>query len=211
MQGARHEWRLGRRAIRLVFNRAHIDGCVCQSIDERHRDCFGEYDDTIFGFAETVEIFSGGNSLAVNFKQCRFERRTGSRHHVEAPVSGRHESDALTFTLNNQTDGGTLHTTCGQSTIYFAPQHGGYLITEQAVEDATGLGGVDQAVIETSGSCESMVNGGLGDFVKDHTVYGHTGLDRRLEVFDEVPTDGLTLSVFVGCQIDGTGLLGKGS
>ena len=56
-----------------------------------------------------------------------------------------------------------------------------------------------------------MINGGLGDFVKDHPMYGYTGLDRRLEVFDEVPADGLTLTVFVGCQIDGTGLLGEGS
>ena len=56
-----------------------------------------------------------------------------------------------------------------------------------------------------------MVNGGLGDFVEHHPMHGHTGLDRRLEVFDEVPTDGLTLSVFVGCQIDGTGLLGENS
>ena len=54
-----------------------------------------------------------------------------------------------------------------------------------------------------------MVNGGLGDFVEHHPMHGHAWLDGRLEVFDEVPTDGLSLAVFVGCQIDGTGLFGE--
>ena len=46
---------------------------------------------------------------------------------------------------------------------------------------------------------KGMVDGGLSDFVKHHTVYGHAGLDRRLEIFEKVPTDGLTLTVLVGC------------
>ena len=54
-----------------------------------------------------------------------------------------------------------------------------------------------------------MVNGGLGDFVEHHPMHGYAWLDGRLEVFDEVPADGLSLAVFVGCQINRTGLLGE--
>ena len=54
-----------------------------------------------------------------------------------------------------------------------------------------------------------MVNGGLGDFVEHHPMHGDTRLDSRLEVFDEVPADGLSLAVFVGCEINRTGLLGE--
>ena len=46
---------------------------------------------------------------------------------------------------------------------------------------------------------KGMVDGGLSDFVKHHTVYGHARLDRRLEIFEKVPADGLTLTVLVGC------------
>ena len=40
-------------------------------------------------------------------------------------------------------------------------------------------------------------------------MHGDAWLDGRLEVFDEVPADGLSLAVFVGCQINRTGLLGE--
>ena len=52
-----------------------------------------------------------------------------------------------------------------------------------------------------------MADGGLGDLVEHHAVHGHAGFDGRLQVLDQMPTDGLALAVLVRRQIHGAGLL----
>ena len=52
-----------------------------------------------------------------------------------------------------------------------------------------------------------MIDGRLGDLVEHHAVHRRPRLESRLEVFDEVPTDGFALAVFVGGEIHGRRLL----
>ena len=104
---------------------------------------------------------------------------------------------ALLFALDHQANRWTLHTTRRKTAIDLAPQNWRNRVAVEAVQNAAGLGGVDQFVVDRTGVGDRGVDRGLGDFVKYHSL----GLDLGLEVVEEVAGDGLALAVFVGRYI----------
>ena len=52
-----------------------------------------------------------------------------------------------------------------------------------------------------------MINGRFSNFMEYHPVNWSAWFDSRLQIFDEMPTDGFTFTVFVGCEIDRAGVL----
>ena len=110
---------------------------------------------------------------------------------------------ALLFALDDEANGWALHATRGQPAVDLAPEDRGYLISKEAVEDATGFGGVDQLVIDVARMGDCFFDRGLGDLVEDHAADRHL----RLQVFKEVGGDRLALAVFVGGEVQLGGVL----
>ena len=110
---------------------------------------------------------------------------------------------ALFFAFDDETDRGALHAAGRQSTVHLAPEDRRDLVAVEAIEDSAGLGGVHQLVVHAAGIGECMLDGRLGDFVEDHPVHRHLGL----EVLLEVGGDRLPLAVLVGCEIERVGVL----
>ncbi len=66
-----------------------------------------------------------------------------------------------------------LHPAGGQAGLHLLPEDGGDLVAVQAVEDAAGLLGVDQAAVDLAGLVDGPLDGLGGDLVEDHAAHGH--------------------------------------
>ena len=77
------------------------------------------------------------------------------------------------------------------------------LVAVQAVEDAAGFLGADQAVVDVAGRLDRLLDRVLGDLVEHQAVDRHL----RLEQLEQVPADGLSLAVFVRREVQRVGLL----
>ena len=131
----------------------------------------------------------------------------GGHQGVDVPVAGGTERHALTLTLDDQAGRRALDPAGRQPAVDPAPQHGRDLVAVQAVEDAAGLGRVDQAVVDVSGVGHRLVDGVAGDLVEDHPLHGHP----RLQRLQEVPGDGLALAILVRREVELGGVLERPS
>ena len=113
------------------------------------------------------------------------------------------ERHAGPLPLDHHPGGHALDPAGGQPGHDLLPQDGRHLVAVEAVEDAPGLLGVDQAAVEVAPLVDGAFDGRAGDLVEDHPLDRHPG-SQHLE---EVPGDRLALAVLVGGQIDLAGLL----
>ena len=198
LQRRRHERRLRRRTVRTLLDRTNGEGRVVQPVDKRSGQSLVDDDNVLLRATDTVEVLAGRDFDAVEGAKRRRERRRCCREQADVPVPGGAEGDAFAFTFDDQADQWTLHPAGRQTAIDAAPQHRRNLVPIEAVEDAAGLGGVDKAVVDAARVVDRMVDRRLGDLVKNHP------LDRnlRLQIFEQVPRNGLPLTIFVRCQIE---------
>ena len=91
--------------------------------------------------------------------------------------------DAFLFAFDDEADGGALHPTCRQPAVHPAPQHRRHLIAVQAVENAAGLGSVNEALIDLAWVVDGVLNGGGGDLVEHHATHRHL----RPQTLHQVP------------------------
>src|SRR3989442_617281 len=77
------------------------------------------------------------------------------------------------------------------------PQQGRDLVAVEAVEDAPGLLGVDEALVELARIGDGLADRVPGDLVEDHAAARDLGLEHLLQV----PGDGLALAVLVRGQV----------
>ena len=105
----------------------------------------------------------------------------------------------LAFTVHDETYRYRLHTSCGEGRFYPAPQHGRKLEAYDAVEHAACLLGIDKVGVDGAGMLNGILDGGGGNLVEDDTA-GMLGVESQYLV--EVPADGFSLAVFIGCQPD---------
>ena len=120
--------------------------------------------------------------------------------YIQRPVFLRLESADLIFPIHHQSGSDGLHAACGQTAADFLPQQRGQLIAHDAVEDASCLLGIHQIIIDLTGMRDGFFDYLLGDLVKCHTP--GFGI-RQIQQFFQMPGNGLTLTVRVGCEIDG--------
>ncbi len=104
------------------------------------------------------------------------------------------ERHPLALALHDDPGGHRLHAARRQLRHDLLPQHGGDLVAVEAVEDAAGLLGVDQVLVEVAQVLHGRADRRLGDLVEDHPAHR----DLRLERLQQVPGDGLALAVGVG-------------
>ena len=111
------------------------------------------------------------------------------------------------FALSEQAHGDGLHPAGGQAALDLGPQQRGELVADEAVDDAPGLLGVHEILVDRARSGDGRLDGGRRDFVEGDAL-DLVGLE--LEHVDEMPGDGLSLSVMVGGEVNEGGLGDQG-
>ena len=117
---------------------------------------------------------------------------------LDAAPAGGTEPHALPLALDDDPGGDALHPAGGEALRDLAPQHRRYLVAVEAVEDAPGLLGVDEAAVELAGVLDGGPDGGWRDLVEDHAHHRHPGREH----LGEVPGDRLAFAVLVCCEVD---------
>ena len=125
---------------------------------------------------------------------------------LDGPVLLGLEGPNLLLPLHHQAGGHRLHPAGGQAPADLLPQQGGELIAHDPVQNAPGLLGVHQILVDGPGLGDGLVDHLLGDLVKGHPVGLVVGDVQQLL---QMPGDGLPLPVRVGGQIDFAALLGR--
>ena len=125
---------------------------------------------------------------------------------LDGPVLLGDKGPDLQLPLHHQPGGHRLHPSGGQPPADLFPQQGRELVAHDPVQDAPGLLGVHQVLVDGPGGGNGLVDHIFGDFVKGHPV----GLVvRDVQQLLQVPGDGLPLPVRVGGQIDLSTALGR--
>ena len=101
--------------------------------------------------------------------------------------------------------GDALHAARRQRRPHLLPQHGRQLETDQTIQHAARLLGVDQIHVDRPRVLDSLQNGPLRNFVEDDPL---RPLDRETQHFGQVPCDGLSFAVFIGGEPHGPVLRG---
>ena len=131
----------------------------------------------------------GGERLAGRGRQDRLDR----------PVLAGREGIDGALALHDQADRDRLDTARGQAAHDLARQERAQGVAHEPVDDAPGLLGVDEVLVDVARVGERLADGGLGDLAEGHA----TGLGRgHVGRFGDVPGDGLALAVEVGGEID---------
>ena len=118
--------------------------------------------------------------------------------HVNRPVFLRLEGTDLFFAIHHQPSGHRLHTACGQAPSNLFPQQRRQLIAHNAVQNAPGLLGIHQILVNGPWILNTGVYHILCDLIKCNTMY--LILVQIQQVF-QVPRNCLSLTVRVSCQI----------
>ncbi|MPM17748.1 hypothetical protein SDC9_64147 [bioreactor metagenome] len=155
-----------------------------------------------------VEVAALGDPPTVDRGESGRERLrcgvgAGVQGGLEVPVAGGAEGDPLPLPVDDQPGGDRLHPARRQPRHDLLPQHRGDLVAVQAVEDATGLLGVDQIGVDVARVGDGVLDGVLGDLVEHHPADRHLGPELLLQV----PGDRLALAVTVGGEVDVLGAL----
>ena len=201
LQGGGRERRCRATLVRLGLDRTHRERGGLQGCGERASRLLVQVGD-LGGVEGAVvgEVLAGGDAVAVHGDQFGVEALGGLVQEAsgQVPVVGSDEGHAFAFALNHEAGRDGLHATCGETTTDLAPEHGGNFVTVDTVEDAAGLLRVDQVQVDVAQFAEGTLNGFPSDFREGHAVDGNLGL----EDFLQVPRDGLTLAVTIGCQVE---------
>ena len=127
------------------------------------------------------------------------------------PIFLRFKRADFVFAFANQTQGGTLHTTCAQTAADFFPQQWREVETDQIVQSATGLLRIDQVHFDFARMGDGIEDGVFGDFMEHDTL--------RLDIFQtafgfedfqKMPRNGFAFPIRVGCEVDVFGFFGTG-
>ncbi len=125
---------------------------------------------------------------------------------VKIPVFlGREVADLL-FAVDDHARGHGLHTAGGKPLAHLAPQKRRELIAHDAVKDAARLLRVHQILIDVARMGQALAHNVFRDLVEGDAPGFFV---RQLQKLLQMPADGLALAVRVGCEIDGTGALGR--
>ena len=117
---------------------------------------------------------------------------------LQGPVFLRHKGPDLGLPLGHQSCGHGLDAAGGQAPADLLPQQGGQLIAHDPVQDAAGLLGVHQVLVDLPGSSNALGNDLFRDFVEGDPA----GLGvRQIQQLLQVPGNGFSFPVRVGCQV----------
>ena len=124
-------------------------------------------------------------SVAVNSRPFPAQRR------LEVPESGFPEGFPLLLPLDDQPHRDALHATRTQFWRNPFPENRRHLVSEETIQDPSAFLRIHQVAIELAGMFDRTKNRFFRDLMEDDAADGHL----RLQQFEEMPTDGLSLAV----------------
>ena len=124
---------------------------------------------------------------------------------IQGPVLLRLEIFDLPIPVIHHPGGNRLDPACGQAPLDLLPQQGAQLIAHQPVQNTPGLLGVHQVLVDVPGAFNALAHHVFGDLVEGDPL---RFLVRQIQQALEMPADGLSLAVRVGCEVDGVRRLG---
>ena len=145
--------------------------------------------------AETIGMAQKGGSVFSHL-------RVGEG--LYSPMIRKGTADLL-LAFADEADVDALHAAGREGGLYLFPEHGGELETDDSVEHAACLLGVDEVEVDVARMGEGVAHRRLGDFVKHYSLRGGR---VEAEDFREVPGDGFSFAVFIRCEPDRVGLFG---
>ena len=202
--------------VRLALDRAHRDGPVLERVAQRARrrprrarrrrrgvgrSCSGPLVEVLAGrqrACRRARPATPANGRLV-LRPAALSCERGAR----GPSSGGDERHALALALDD--DAGGDATAPGRRTAPadLLPQDRADLVAVEAVEDAAGLLGVDQAAVEVAGVVDGVADGLGGDLVEHHPLDRHLGVQH----LEQVPRDGLALAILIRREVELVGVL----
>ncbi len=212
LQRRRTERGVRRAAVRLGLDRAHGEAGVLQGGGEGARVRLVEVEGVRgLELSQGVEVATLGDSPAVDGlktgdqgrRVARVTGAAGPEGARQVPVLGGAEGDPLAFPLDDEPGRDRLDTAGRQARHDLLPQDRRDLVAVEAVEDAAGLLGVDQLLVELARVGHGLADRVLGDLVEDHPLDRDLGLEDLLEV----PGDRLALPVLIGGEEQLVGVL----
>ena len=132
---------------------------------------------------------------------------TGGEDRLHLKICIAVECGDFALPVHYETDRYRLYAPRREPPADFPPQDGGELVTDQAVEDAPGLLGLDEVHVYLPRILDGMEDGPLGYFVEDDPA---GALRIEAEGIEEVPRNGLPFAVFIAREPDGVGFAGGG-
>ena len=179
-----------------------VNGRPSSAVRERPRRLLVEDEDRVGSRgAVLAEVASLRDALAFDAREARLER-AGVERPEDVPVGRRDESHALALAIDDETRRDRLHSSGREARHDLLPEHRRDLEPVEAVEDTTGLLGVDEALVDVAGLGERTLDRVLRDLVEDHAAHR----DLRLQHLAEVPGDRLALAVLVRREQELVGL-----
>ena len=218
LQRRGHERRVGTPRVRLLLHIGDRHGRPGQRGRQRLGTCLVQHRDIGLGLtglqlAVIVEVTALGDACTVDGDEVRVELSrvgggvlapvAGVQRRGEIPIAGPDERHPLALAADDDAGGDGLHTAGGQPRHDLLPQHRGDLVAVEPVEDAAGLLGVHQVEVEFAGVLRGLPDRLRGDLVEDHAPHRHLGLEN----LEQVPGDGLALTVGVCREQEFVGLL----
>ncbi len=208
LQRRGHERRVGAPGVGLLLHRRDAELGAAQARGQLRSARLVE-NGHLVGLAQLsqrVEVAAGGHAKAVDAGQAGGEGgRRGLRvGHAcvqlghDVPVGRAAKRHAVAFALHDDPGGHGLDAARRQLGRDLLPQHGADLVAVQPVQNAAGFLRVDQVDVQVAGIFGRLEDGRLGDLVEHHPLDG----DVRLEGFQQMPGDGLTLAVAIRGQIE---------
>ena len=110
------------------------------------------------------------------------------------------------FAVDNDPHPHTLDPSCTEFGPDLLPKNGAQFKPYQAVQDASGLLGVDQISVHRSRGLNGLEDGGFCD-LREHNAFGL--ISSQSKGLHQVPADGLSLSVLIRRQPNHFSLLGQ--
>ena len=107
------------------------------------------------------------------------------------------ESLHLALALHDESECDALYATCGERWFHLAPEHRRKSEAHQTVEHAASLLRVDKVHVQMAWRLDGVDDGRFGNLVKHDTVGLLLVQSQHLA---QVPRDGFSLAVFIGCE-----------
>ncbi len=130
----------------------------------------------------------------------------GVQDGLDVGIGRGSERHAFPLAIHDQPSGDRLHASGGQLRHDLLPQHRGDLVAVEPVQNASGLLGIDQVVVEFAGVLHRGQDRFGGDLVEDHPLHRDLGF----EFIEQMPGDCLPFAVFIRCEVKLVGILQLG-
>ena len=185
LQGAGGERRCGHTAQRLGLNLANLEAGIYEAAQE--------------GFC-----LLGSVVVVTQFGVQGFAALDGAELGRHTEVRLAYEVFDFLLALHDEAHSHALHASGAQRGFDFAPEDGADFVANQAVEHAASLLGVHQVHVNLTRVLDGVQDGSLGNLI-EHDSLG--GLGVQFQCFLQMPSDGLSFAVLIGCEPHHVGVL----